>query len=78
MTDKEAFDIGLRLGTAMRLLDIATQALEKIANQDFRGNRPQSAEDAYHALKRMEDINKSIVFPSLNYRRRNNAINVSL
>ena len=33
------------------------EVLKKIANEDFRGNRPQSAVDAYNVLKELGYIN---------------------
>lgn len=36
--------------------EIAIQALRKIANEDYRGNRPQSAVDAYNTLKELNEI----------------------
>lgn len=44
--DKYAVDL-------QNMLDIAEQALSKIANEDFRGNRPQASTDAYNALTRI-------------------------
>lgn len=35
-------------------LSIAIEALEKIANEDFRGNRPHSATIAYKALQKIK------------------------
>jgi hypothetical protein len=35
----------------MLLLDLV-ETLEKIANEDFRGNRPPGAVDAYNALQK--------------------------
>ena len=39
-----------------RKMLIAVKALQEIANEDFRGNRPASAHKAYGALKRMEEV----------------------
>lgn len=36
----------------------AIQTLKKIANEDFRGNRPQSAVDAYNTLKELGELNE--------------------
>jgi hypothetical protein len=35
---------------------IATEALEKIAGQDFRGNRPMECVIAYNALQKIKQI----------------------
>lgn len=34
----------------------AITTLKKIANEDFRGNRPQAAVDAYNTLKELNEI----------------------
>lgn len=34
----------------------AVEALKKMANEDFRGNRPQSAVDAYKTLKDLGEL----------------------
>jgi hypothetical protein len=38
--------------------DKAIKTLKKIANEDFRGNRPQSAVDAYNTLKELGELDE--------------------
>jgi len=58
MTDKEAYEIGLRVGTLQRMLDITMRTLKEIAGEDFRGNRPASATKAFRALEEVAKLNK--------------------
>lgn len=61
MTDKEAFEIGLRLGACQRIIDIAMRTLQEIANEDFRGNRSTGAIKAFHTLIEIDRINQSTI-----------------
>lgn len=52
--DKQrVFDQYRKLEHALR---IARDTLRKIASEDFRGNRPQSAVDSFNALNKIEEI----------------------
>jgi len=39
-----------------RMLVVARAGLEKIANEDFRGNRPLGSVDAYNCLKALKEM----------------------
>lgn len=61
MTD---FEIGLRMGTLQRMLDIAVRALKEIANEDYRGNKPSGAVEASKALEEISKLN----MPTIEFR----------
>lgn len=61
MTDTEAYEIGLRVGTLQRMLDITMRVLKEIADEDFRGNRPASATKAFRALEEVARLNKCTI-----------------
>lgn len=48
------------LGMALRQRDIAMTALKRIAGEDYRGNRPQSAYVAEKALREIQENNDMI------------------
>lgn len=55
----EVFEEYVSPALILRMIDNYEKAvgvLKKIANEDFRGNRPQSAVDAYKTLKDLGEV----------------------
>ena len=53
-TQEANIRMGRKLAQVLDERDALVEALEKISNEDYRGNRPWSATVAYHALSAMK------------------------